>query len=453
MTITAAVAPGIATAVTLMMAIGSGWHNYTAVVLGVLVGLGGWMVLALVATQFVTIDRAYPAVYRQIYSRFQLLQEQLDTVKPLLKERVKEDPIAYALAEAQKYRDLLQAVLVDGNTATYCSPRDWIGALGYIRLWEQLHRIEEALILLAPLETALSDAWHDKLRLEGSTIGNRQELLDCLQESRERLSKKVPLEDFVNQSTPMEKYDSVIREKLRYVRRSINEFRDERWFGLVQARNRLFKTVALTGGVCFALTAVAVMATAQDQETNLTAAVAFFLVGAIVGLFNQLRLDAGAEAATEDYGLTTARLFHTPLFSGLAALGGVLVIPMLSFLVNGTPPPEINTLGHIFTLTPSGLVLAVLFGLSPTALLSRLQQEAERYKTDLRRSESSSPGPVVDADASQRREQGSTQTGNQSGTQTRNQGQGDVPPRTGRDGSVERGTPTAPAREDPPRDM
>jgi hypothetical protein len=119
----------------------------------------------------------------------------------------------------------------------------------------------------------------------------------------------------------------------------------------------------------------------------LTAAAAFFLVGAIVGLFNQLRLNAEAETATEDYGLTTARLLHTPLFSGLAALGGILVMPLLSSLVNGPPPETSTTLVNTFQLTPSALILAVIFGLSPTAVLSRLQQEAERYKTDLRKSE------------------------------------------------------------------
>jgi hypothetical protein len=35
---------------------------------------------------------------------------------------------------------------------------------------------------------------------------------------------------------------------------------------------------------------------------------------------------------------------------------------------------------------PFGLVLAAIFGLSPTALLSRLQQEAEKYKADLKSS-------------------------------------------------------------------
>jgi hypothetical protein len=135
----------------------------------------------------------------------------------------------------------------------------------------------------------------------------------------------------------------------------------------------------------------------QVHRDRLTAAVAFYLVGAIIGLFNRLYLDAGTEVATEDYGLATARLLHTPLFSGLAALGGALIIPLLSGMASQamTQAPSTPagtsvglTLTNLLDLSdrPFGLVFAALFGLSPAVLLSRLQQEAEQYKTDLKTS-------------------------------------------------------------------
>jgi hypothetical protein len=110
-----------------------------------------------------------------------------------------------------------------------------------------------------------------------------------------------------------------------------------------------------------------------------------------VGLFNQLYLDANTELVSEDYGLATARLVHTPLSSGLAALGGILIIPMLSLLVNDSGAIEdtlVPTVVSIFDLDkrPFGLVLAAIFGLSPTVLIARLQQEAEKYKADLKSS-------------------------------------------------------------------
>jgi hypothetical protein len=176
---------------------------------------------------------------------------------------------------------------------------------------------------------------------------------------------------------------------LRYIRRSINEFRDEQRMSLVRARNRLLKTVVLTECICFALAALAVVA--DVQAPHLTAAVAFFLVGAVVGLFNQMHMDASSETATEDYGLTTVRLLHTPLFSGLAALGGVLLIPLLMSLGNGTTGAPLSAsvnLEQVFSLktTPFNFVLAAVFGLTPTVLISRLQEEAEKYKSDLRSS-------------------------------------------------------------------
>jgi hypothetical protein len=131
------------------------------------------------------------------------------------------------------------------------------------------------------------------------------------------------------------------------------------------------------------------------QRGYIVAAAAFYLVGAIVGLFNQLYLEGGTETATEDYGLAAARLFHTPMISGLAALGGVLIIPMFSVLVNSSIHGK-STVGDVLDLTklldltgqPFSIVLAAIFGLSPTILISRLQQEAEQYKADLKGTES-----------------------------------------------------------------
>lgn len=164
----------------------------------------------------------------------------------------------------------------------------------------------------------------------------------------------------------------------------------------MRARNQLFRTIFFTSVLGYSLLALAVIVGAPDS--CLIAATAFFLVGATIGLFNRLYLDSLADTAVEDYGLSTARLMHTPLLSGLAALGGVLILPMLSVLVNtGAPDTTSNqslpipALTEIFDLSakPFGIVLAAIFGLTPTALINRLQQEAERYKSDLKNSDQS----------------------------------------------------------------
>jgi hypothetical protein len=395
MIITAIVPPCIATAVTLSIAIG--WENYkgwAAALLGVGGGVLVWFVAALVAKHFLPINRSNLSVYRQLHSRLTLLQGQLDQAKNRLKERAeKEDPLKSALKEVSQCCCLLQKDLADPNATTRRYTRAWIEATGYIELWRLLHQAEEAFILLAPLEKVIAEAWYDQLRLTGSHIDHSEELMDCIRDNLTALDFQLDASLDASRKHLDSENDpkmSLLRERLRYVRHAIDEFRDDRWFGLVQARNRLLKTMALMGCVCFALTALAVIGNAPPDK--LVAAAAFFLVGAIVGLFNQLRLDASTETATEDYGLTTTRLFHTPMFSGLAALVGVLVIPTLSDLLNGAVSSVDhtidNSLAKVITLNTSSLVMAVIFGLSPTVLLKRLHQEAERYKADLRSSAS-----------------------------------------------------------------
>jgi hypothetical protein len=160
------------------------------------------------------------------------------------------------------------------------------------------------------------------------------------------------------------------------------------------------------------------------------AAAAFFLVGAVVGLFDQLRRGSGTETAPEeDYGLARARLLYIPLLSGLAAVGGVLVTAMLYGTLNdtippnevaaATPPPavvvaaaatpsattvpaaaatppagsagvrgftpDVPALDRVFDLQDNrfSLVIAAVFGLTPGFLVDRLQNQAARYTSEL----------------------------------------------------------------------
>ena len=275
---------------------------------------------------------------------------------------------------------------------------EWIRGTGYINLWEETHRSEEPLILAARLERVVAEALNDEIRLTGSNIDNRDMLLGHLRDAVMILRQPGSL--YVRTSpggtpppVPLGPMDVVMaREMLRQVRRAINEFRDDQRRGLVRARNRLIHTITLTQLVSFALVAFAVLV--HVPSWNLITAIAFYLVGATVGLFNRLYLDANTETAIEDYGLSTVRLLHTPLISGLAALGGVLIIPMLSVLVNSNSGQGLSQavplLGNIFNLNdrPFGIVIAAIFGFSPAVLISRLQQEAEKYKADLKSTES-----------------------------------------------------------------
>jgi hypothetical protein len=174
---------------------------------------------------------------------------------------------------------------------------DWVQGSGYITLREWIQRAEEALIPIAPLETVIAGAWEDELRLRGANIDNRDELLNRLREAREALEGLLEInknlraeassEPKVTSGAEAPPATKVIlaRQTLRYVRRAINDFRDEKRSGLIRARNRLIRSITLTGLVGFSLMAIAILMGAPPK--SLIAATAFYLVGAIMGLFTK----------------------------------------------------------------------------------------------------------------------------------------------------------------------
>jgi hypothetical protein len=82
--------------------------------------------------------------------------------------------------------------------------------------------------------------------------------------------------------------------------------------------------------------------------------------------------ESQSDTAIDDYRLSAARLFVTPLLSGLVAVIGVLVVAKES------------NLDSIFgsNLVPN-LIIAATFGLTPNLLISQLQKKADGYKENL----------------------------------------------------------------------
>ena len=182
------------------------------------------------------------------------------------------------------------------------------------------------------------------------------------------------------------------RARLRQIRHTVNMFRDDRWDGLVRARNQLVRTTTFTGITACGLLGLAV--TMRVPPPAVVGAATFYLVGGVIGLVNQLRKDAETGSAVEDYGLSTARLVYTPLFSGVAAVGGVLLTALLAVNVvqtgaaNAAQPTidQAAQLLRIFDLgqSPFGLIIAAIFGLTPNQLISRLKQQTDQVKEEIR---------------------------------------------------------------------
>jgi hypothetical protein len=220
---------------------------------------------------------------------------------------------------------------------------------------------------------------------------NYEELLQELKEQHNVLEKLV--EEYNNNHPhdkilPLDKDVSLTpkvecraRGALREVRQALNTYRDGLWEGLVRARNHLLVSIAVTGAVTFVLLCMALLLDIPplSNKVPIVAATAFYLVGAVAGLFGRFYGESINDHSFDDYDLFTARLIAVPLLSGLAGIGGVLVTVLLPVLSGQTPP----SLDKIFTLNSEYLFAATIFGFTPNLLIQSFQQRAQKYASEL----------------------------------------------------------------------
>ncbi len=266
----------------------------------------------------------------------------------------------------------------------------WALRTGYVDLWMSLHRAEEALIDIEPREALLRHLAHDELRLDGSQIPQRADMNVRLNSVQKDLS-----------STEDQEAKADTKVQLREVRRSINEFRDGRWEAIVRMRNTMNVSVLCAGIAAYALLALAIIRHVDRAE--LTAAAVFYLVGAVAGFFHGLYRQQKTERTVDDYGLSSSLLYQTLMFSGLAAVGGLVVIAMLPAALNDLSAIQANgpaaqiaypALNEVFDIgkNPFRLVIAAVFGLSPEILIAILKQQGKELQAQIKSTE---PGEGV----------------------------------------------------------
>ncbi|MFN2520687.1 MAG: hypothetical protein ABR525_06560 [Candidatus Limnocylindria bacterium] len=396
-----------------------GWLRQYAPVLGLLIGLFVWVLASRVMRGLAAVDLANGN------SHAELSQRSLDArtaLTSLSQAAAADDAARSARREAETELAELERILGIGSAAgSGALDARWAAGWGYVDAWRRMNRIEESLILIQPEPLAVAGAFEDRARLGGSGMQGAEELSAALRLGVRTLSPNADpyfattLQAAVRDA-PADKTQA--RAILARVRHAINEYRNDRWDGIVRARNQIAQSTLFTGFTAYALLVVALLRDAGDEVV--AGASVYYLVGGIVGLFSRLRSDAEANSAVEDYGLAKVRLIATPLISGLAAVSGVVLIALLAGSALGTflaPPtsasqvlvPTISAgaspapsaapaapgaispspLGDIFDVAryPIGLLIAAVFGLTPGLLVSQLQQQADRYKQDLQRSE------------------------------------------------------------------
>lgn len=299
----------------------------------------------------------------------------------------------------------------------------WITGAGYINAWTLLHHAEEALIEAQSIEEVIRGAIHDKLAIQGSTLSRKDELLDKLLQAvvtlqpkaeiyfkehqpdkgntdlnlltevvkhrlLQELIEKNSLEGIQNIDDPSEA-QALARVALREVRSTLNDFRDKSWEGIVRARNRLLGSIAVTGIMTHILLVMAILTSSNTDA--ITAAAAFYLIGAVTGLFGRFYREATTGSAVDDFGFSAARLVATPLLSGLAGIGGVMLTVMLASLGDTLNKVGSITMNDIFHMDPRLFVAAAIFGLAPNLLIKGLQEEASKYATDIQSSKAAEP--------------------------------------------------------------
>jgi len=378
---TAILVPGLAGFLSVILYLGSRLHEFSwfinsngarAYGFGSLFAVGGWLLCAAAARNYARAAGANPSEYAKLKEIYDLLAARAKASQPTTPDETA------ALAEAQVNLDYAAPSFApDGPQRPSFR---WGTGDAYLDLRERLHRAEEALIGVEPASLAIGEAGYDVRRVEGGSFADAKRLLESLATAQGALGH--------------DPNDAAARATLRQVRRAINEYRDSLRAGLIRARNHLFVTAIYASLNAYALLGVAMIW--GVSRSAILAATAFYLIGATVGLFRQLQLASSATTTQEDYGLESMRLIQTPLFSGLAAIGGVVLLsivpaltPAASSSAKQTSTNPIPPLENIFDLgtNEKGLVIAAIFGLTPTLLVARLRAQSEGLKSGLKSSE------------------------------------------------------------------
>jgi len=407
-----------------------------------------WLIGALACLRFATAESANPRSYGLLKSRLCQLKANLGIADSDDELKALEEKYGDIKLAVGKIKDLQPkntgGATCDSNQvaqtdayACYIDIRKmlqqypagllWTLGTGYNSAWSLLHHAEEALIEWECVPEVIRGAIHDKLAIQGSAISDKDELLDKLaravttldpaavvylkdhqskesseldqlaeafkQKAIKQIRSENGLDDDVSKGVDP-KAKLMARAALREVRSTLNSFRDKSWEGIVRARNKLLASIAVTGTVTHILLGITIltshMPNAIHPASALMAATAFYLIGAVTGLFGRFYHESIASNAVDDFGFSIARLVATPLLSGLAGIGGVLFTVMFAALGGPVSSGKV-TLESIFNLDPKLFLAAAIFGLTPNLLIKGLQEKGRKYESDIESSKAAEP--------------------------------------------------------------
>src|SRR6266852_661201 len=340
------------------------WLGASAMVIifGLIITLVLWLLLAIPCRSFATAKGGKPSDFASLQRTAGVLEKQLEVV---ICERATQDTeykaaIADIESNRKNYYDMLN-----------CNGLPWVSYTGYVSMWDRINKVDEAMIGVLPCQTVIESANYDELSLTDSGVPGSNDLLTLLEEAIATLSSDPTSPSAVNNGQVSQQSEQKARANIRKVKSALHKFTNERWDGLVRARNQLMVTAFLTTFFTYILVIIAILAYVP-RMTNTIDAMVFYFLGAIVGLFGRLFDERNADTVIDDYGLSMARIIVTPLISGLAALVGVLFVTTSS------------TIDTIYKISLQNLVFASVLGFAPNILISILRSKSEAIKGQIK---------------------------------------------------------------------
>ncbi len=364
-----------------------------ALLLGFIITFFVWLLLAFFCTPFATAAGGRQLSYDSIKIELGVLKARQEIVKGVDTYTTLTEQQRVALTEEEKARCIALADIDENlrliEQMLQSKGLQWVLSTGYTTVWKLIYNAKEVMICLLPPTIVIDDAKYDESRLQGSDIPDHDSLLTVLENAIVTLSPPALPQI---QSSPTQtlllplpqQTETQARTDIRKVSYVIHKFTSERWEGLLRLRNQLMGTALLAGIFTYVLFAIAILANIpQDQIEHV---IVFYFLGAIVGLFARLNTESNqTDAAIDDYGLTMARVLVAPLLSGLAALVGVFLLPIVFGLTTSSGTHGLN-ISAIYDFTTYNLVFAAIFGFVPNLVINVLQQKSEDVKSEIKSS-------------------------------------------------------------------
>jgi hypothetical protein len=347
-----------------------GPSNIVIIILGLIITLVLWLLLAIPCKYFATAEGGRPSDYASLQRKYKVLKKQLEVVNDAANSATStahdKATIADIESNLENYNDMLNR-----------NGLPWVSYTGYVSMWDRINKVDEAIIVVLPRETVIESANYDELSLIDSNVPKSQDFFNLLYDAICTLSSdsKGPKQSS-NPSSPSAANNGQVsqqckqkaRADIRKVKSALHKYTNERWDGLVRARNQLMGTAFLTAFFTYILVIIAILA--NVRPINTIHAMVFYFLGAIVGLFGRLSEERNADKVIDDYGFSMMRIIVTPLISGLAALVGILLLT--------------SAQATIYDFNLPNLVFAAVLGYAPNILISSLQSKSEEIKGQIK---------------------------------------------------------------------